>query len=43
MVEVDQIISRIVDEAGDGLTAAKRQAMYSSMESVLERLKTMSR
>lgn len=43
MVEVDQIIGRIVDEAGGGLTASKRQAMYASMESVLERLKEISR
>ena len=43
MVEVDQIIGRIVDEAGGGLTASRRQAMYASMESVLERLKEISR
>ena len=30
-------------EAGGGLTASRRQAMYASMESVLERLKEISR
>ncbi len=42
MVEVDDIIREVVSEAGSGLSPSKREAMYASLSSVLERLKTIS-
>lgn len=42
MVEVDDIIRNVVSEAGSGLSPSNREAMYSSLSSVLDHLKTIS-
>lgn len=42
MVEVDDIIRDVVSEAGSGLSPSNREAMYASLSSVLDKLKTIS-
>ncbi len=42
MVEVDDIIRDVVSEAGSGLSPSNREAMYASLSSVLDKLRTIS-
>ena len=41
MVEVDDIIRDVVSTAGSGLSPSRREAMYTSLSSVLEQLKAI--
>lgn len=41
MVEVDDIIRGVVSAAGSGLSPSNREAMYASLSSVLDKLKTI--
>ena len=43
MLEVDQIICRVVEQAGSGLTEERREAMYASLDSVYQQLKEIAR
>ena len=43
MLEVDDIIRGVVEQAGSGLTEERREAMYDSLSSVYEQLKGISK
>ena len=43
MLEVDDIIRGVVEQAGSGLTEERREAMYDSLNSVYEQLKGISK